>query len=154
MSARHRIISTAASPAILLASSVTNAQHASFASLNGRIGLPLQRFDIDQPHSAVEFSARFMGLSTVRGAFASFGGTLMYDAKSIPESSVSVVIVTKRINQHRTSRQRPEESFDGKPSVHRRCGKPLLSTYHCFCALAPETVNESASDTFRFAGPL
>jgi polyisoprenoid-binding protein YceI len=77
---------------------IAAAQSASFASLNGPTGLPVQRFDIDWPHSAVDFSVRFMGLSTVRGAFARFAGTVMYNPSSITGSSVSVVIQTRSIN--------------------------------------------------------
>jgi len=92
-----------------------NAQSASFASLRGRTGLPVQRFDVDWPHSAVEFSVRFMALSTVRGAFANFGGTLMYNPKSITGSSISVVIQTKSINTNvdfRDKDLRSENFFD------------------------------------------
>ena len=75
-----------------------SAQRASFASLNAPTGLSVQRFDIDWPHSAMDFTVRFMGLSNVRGGFGSFGGTLMYDPKSIEQSSVSVIIEAKSIN--------------------------------------------------------
>ncbi len=91
---------------ILLAPAEAIAQSATFASLNGPTGLSVQRFDIDWPHSAVEFSVRFMGLSNIRGAFAAFGGTLMYNPRSITESSVSVVINTKSINTNVESRDR------------------------------------------------
>src|SRR6185503_4531636 len=93
------------------------AQSASFASLNGKTGLPVQRFDIDWPHSALEFAVRFMALSTVRGAFANFGGTLMYNPNSIPGSSVSVVIQAKSINTNVASRDKDlksENFFDAE----------------------------------------
>jgi len=103
-------------PAIILTHSVA-AQSATFASLNGKTGLPVQRFDIDWPHSAVEFAVRFMALSTVRGAFANFGGTLMYNPTSIPQSSVSVVIQTNSINTNVAARDRDlksENFFDAE----------------------------------------
>ena len=92
-------------------------QRTSFASLNGKTGLPVQRFDIDWPHSAIEFSVGFMGLSTVRGVFTDFGGTLMYDPSSITGSSVSVVIDTKSIDTHVAARDRDlksENFFDAE----------------------------------------
>jgi polyisoprenoid-binding protein YceI len=98
MMTRQAVFAAAAALAIWLAPYVAIAQSATFASLNAPTGLPVQRFDVDWPHSAVGFSVGFMGLSTVRGAFANFGGTLMYNPKSIAESSVSVVIATKSIN--------------------------------------------------------
>jgi len=82
------------------------AQSASFASLSGVSGLKVQRLDIDWPHSAIEFSVRFMGLSRVRGAFSEFGGTLMYDPTDLTKSSVSVVISTASINTNVVSRDR------------------------------------------------
>jgi polyisoprenoid-binding protein YceI len=63
----------------------------------------------------VEFSVRFMGLSTVRGAFAQFGGTIMYDTVDARRSTVSVVIQAKSINTNVESRDkdlRSENFFD------------------------------------------
>ena len=130
-----------ATTAVLLAHPAA-AQRASFASLNGKTGLPVQRFDVDWPHSAVEFSVRFMGLSTVRGAFADFGGTLMYNPSSIPQSSVSIVIQTKSINTNVAFRDRDlksENFFDAD--------KYPLITFHS------ESV-EKSSDGFIARGPL
>ena len=128
--------------AALLLAQVATAQSASFASLNGKTGLPVQRFDIDWPHSAVEFSVRFMGLSTVRGAFATFGGTLMYNPNSIPGSSISVVIETKSINTNVASRDkdlRSENFFDAE--------KFPLITFH-------SEKTEKSKEGFVAHGPL
>jgi polyisoprenoid-binding protein YceI len=119
-----------------------SAQRASFASLNGQTGLPVQRFDIDWPHSAVEFSVRFMGLSTVRGAFASFGGTVMYNPSSIPGSSVSVVIETNSINTNVEFRDKDLKS----PNFFDAEKYPLI-TFHS------EQV-EKSKDGFVARGPL
>lgn len=91
------------------------AQRATFASFAGAAGLPIQRFDIDRSHSAIEFSVRFMGLSNVRGAFSQFGGTIMYDTADARHSTVSVVIQTKSINTNVESRDndlKSENFFD------------------------------------------
>lgn len=127
---------------LAVAYSSAAAQSATFASLNAKTGLGVQRFDIDWPHSAVEFSVRFMGLSTVRGAFASFGGTLMYDATSIPRSSVSVVIQTNSINTNVQSRDRDLKS----PNFFDAEKYPLI-TFHS------ERV-EKTRDGFVARGPL
>ena len=82
------------------------AQSATFASFVGSTGLPVQRYDIDWPHSAVEFTVRFMGLSNVRGAFSQFGGTIMYDTVDARRSTVSVVIQAKSINTNVDSRDK------------------------------------------------
>ena len=102
---------------ILLPYNSAGSQSASFASLNAKTGLTVQRFDVDASHSAVEFGVRFMGLSTVRGAFADFRGTVMYDPTSITRSSVSVVIDTKSINTNTAARDRDlksENFFDAE----------------------------------------
>ena len=85
-------------------------QSATFASLNGPSGLRVQRFDIDRGHSAVEFSVRFMGLTTVRGAFSDYRGTIMYDPRDVTKSSVSVVINTRGINSNNENRDRDLKS--------------------------------------------
>ena len=94
----------------LLGTSGALAQSATFASLSGRSGLSVKRFDVDWPHSAVEFSVRFMGLSRVRGAFGEFGGTLMYDATDLTKSSVFIVISTASINTNVRSRDKDLKS--------------------------------------------
>ena len=95
---------------VLIPSRPAHAQSATFASFAGATGLPIQRFDIDWPHSAVEFSVRFMGLSNVRGAFSQFGGTIMYDTVDARRSTVSVVIQTKSINTNVESRDKDLKS--------------------------------------------
>ncbi len=128
-------------PAMFLAHSAAG-QRATFASLNGKTGLAVQRFDIDWPHSAVEFAVRFMALSTVRGAFANFGGTLMYNAASIPQSSVSIVIETNSINTNVGARDqdlKSENFFDA--------AKYPLITFH-------SEMIEKSKDGFIAHGPL
>jgi polyisoprenoid-binding protein YceI len=93
------------------------AQPATFASFAGAAGLPIQRFDIDRSHSAVEFSVRFMGLSDVRGAFSQFTGTIMYDTVDARRSTLSVGIQTKSINTNVESRDKDlksENFFDAE----------------------------------------
>jgi polyisoprenoid-binding protein YceI len=93
------------------------AQSATFASFSGASGLPIYRLDIDFPHSAVEFTVRFMGVSNVRGAFSQFGGTIMYDTVDARRSTVSVVIQTKSINTNVDSRDKDlksENFFDAE----------------------------------------
>jgi polyisoprenoid-binding protein YceI len=71
-----------------------------------------QRFEIDGPHSAISFSVRFMGLSTVRGTFARYGGTVMLYPNAIERSSVSVIIGTASINTNSADRDRHLRSPD------------------------------------------
>jgi len=131
-----------AATAFLSLAAPSSAQRSSFASLNGNTGLTVQRFDIDWPHSEIAFAVRFMGLSTVRGAFANFGGTLMYNPRSITGSSVSIVIETNSINTNVDARNRDLKSanfFDAE--------KFPLITFHS------EKIVK-AGDGFTATGPL
>src|SRR6185503_16704306 len=69
-----------------------------------------QTFDFDVSHSSVGFSVRFMGLSTVRGAFSEFAGTLVYDADRPERSTVSTVIRATSINTNSAMRDRDLKS--------------------------------------------
>lgn len=69
-----------------------------------------QTFDFDVSHSSIGFSVRFMGLSTVRGAFADFNGTLVYDAAHPERSSVTTVIRSASINTNSAMRDRDLKS--------------------------------------------
>jgi polyisoprenoid-binding protein YceI len=73
------------------------------------------RFNIDASHSSVGFVVRFMGLSTVRGAFAGVAGTVMYADGAPERSSVSVVIDVGSINTNSRTRDdhlRSPDFFD------------------------------------------
>lgn len=114
------------------------AQPATFASFAGATGLSVQRLDVDWPHSAVEFTVRFMGLSKVRGAFSEFRGTFMLDTADVTRSSITVVIGAASINTNVGARDRDLKSpnfFDAvkypdivfaSSAVERRPGGLLL----------------------------
>src|SRR6185503_14107046 len=76
-----------------------------------RPALP-QHFEIDPPHSMLGFTVGFMGLSQVRGAFASFGGTVMYDPDAPQRSSVSLIVLAKSINTNGPTRDNHLRSPD------------------------------------------
>lgn len=71
-----------------------------------------QRFEINPAHSQVGFSVRFMGLSNVRGAFATLEGSILYFADQPERSSVSVVILARSINTNTADRDRHLRSPD------------------------------------------
>lgn len=91
------------------------AQSPTLASLTAPTGLRVQRYELDWPHSMIEFTVPFMGLSHVRGSFAQFGGTIMYDSSDVTRSSVSVVIDVGSIDTHvkfRDDHLRSPDFFD------------------------------------------
>jgi len=79
--------------------------------LGAQTPLP-RRFSIDASHSNVGFAVRFMGLSTVRGAFSEYEGTVMLMPNRLDLSSVSIVIATKSINTNSATRDRHLRSPD------------------------------------------
>lgn len=83
---------------LLLTAGPLAAQPATFASLAGATGLPVQRFEIDDAHSTVEFTVRFMGVAKVRGTFSRFGGTLMYDTADVRRSTITIRFDPASIN--------------------------------------------------------
>ena len=80
-----------------------------------------QLFEINPAHSLVGLSVRFMGLSKVRGAFASFAGSILYFADQPERSSVSAIILTRSINNQR---DRPRSPLT-QPRLLRRREIPL-----------------------------
>jgi len=71
---------------------------------------------IDPSHTQIEFSVRHMGLSTVRGRFGRFAGTVATDDRGAP-ASVSVDIETASINtnaQDRDAHLRSPDFFDAE----------------------------------------
>lgn len=77
-------------------------------------GKPLlpTRFNLDPSHSSVGFAVRFMGLSTVRGAFSQVSGTVMYYEGDPARSSASVRIETASINTNGPVRDKHLRSPD------------------------------------------
>jgi polyisoprenoid-binding protein YceI len=69
-------------------------------------------YELDADHSEVAFTVRFMGLSTVRGAFADVRGSMMVAADDPVASSISVVITSASINTNSVPRDRHLRSPD------------------------------------------
>jgi len=57
-----------------------------------------ETWKIDPAHSAVQFSVRHMGISTVRGQFQKVAGTVQYDAKDASKTSIDATIDTTSID--------------------------------------------------------
>jgi|WetSurMetagenome_2_1015567.scaffolds.fasta_scaffold436445_2 polyisoprenoid-binding protein YceI len=55
-------------------------------------------FTIDPSHSNIGFSVRHLVISNVKGTFADFAGTIVYDSSDVTKSSVNVTIKVASIN--------------------------------------------------------
>jgi polyisoprenoid-binding protein YceI len=73
-------------------------------------------WSIDPSHSQIEFAVRHMGLSTVRGHFQSFAGSVVSDDHGVP-SEIHVDIQTASINTNSADRDghlRSADFFDAE----------------------------------------
>lgn len=70
---------------------------------------------IDTSHSAIQFSVKHLGISTVRGTFTSFTGTIDADEQNPTAAKVDVQIETASINtrdEKRDAHLRSPDFFD------------------------------------------
>lgn len=80
--------------------------------LHGPGPIPARKYSIDRSHSSIEFAVRFMGLSKVKGRFARFSGTILYDAERPERSTVAVVVDPASIDTDNDTRDRHLRSPD------------------------------------------
>ena len=90
-------------PALTLAVALTP----SFAAAQ----LP-ERYAMDRSHSVVGFNVRFMGMSTVRGAFTLYDAAIMYYPNAVEKTTVSAIIATNSINTNSPDRDRHLKTAD------------------------------------------
>ncbi len=72
----------------------------------------LQAWQIDSAHSAAQFSARHMMVSTVRGTFEKMSGTVLWDGKDLTTATVEVAIETASIVTREPKRDAHLKSAD------------------------------------------
>jgi len=72
-------------------------------------------WQIDPAHSQIEFSVRHLMITTVRGRFDKFSGTIEFDENDLPNSKIDVQIDTTSINtrdEKRDGHLRSPDFFD------------------------------------------
>jgi polyisoprenoid-binding protein YceI len=72
----------------------------------------MAKWNIDQSHTGVNFSVRHMMVSTVRGSFQNFNGTIEFDPANPTAASVEVTIDTASINTGAADRDNHLRSAD------------------------------------------
>jgi len=72
----------------------------------------LTRWDLDPKHSLVEFSAKHMMVTTVKGRFAEVTGALSLDESDLSRSSVEAVIQVESIDTRTDQRDQHLRSAD------------------------------------------
>ena len=71
-----------------------------------------QPMSIDAGHSEVSFSVPFVGLSRVRGTFATWAGTIMYVDDDLSRSSVTIAIDAASVDTNNPTRDRHLRTAD------------------------------------------
>jgi polyisoprenoid-binding protein YceI len=97
---------------------------------------------IDPSHTQIEFSVRHMGLSTVRGRFNDFGGTVTTDERGVP-TAVAVDLETASIDTNNADRD-----------AHLRSGDFFDADAHPTIAFRSTAVRALAGGDFEVVGDL
>ncbi len=87
----------------------------SMAAMN--VALAADTYQIDPVHSNVGFSVRHMVITTVKGNFTDFSGSIVYDDKDVTKSAVNVTIKSSSIttqNQNRDNDLRGSNFFEAE----------------------------------------
>ena len=69
-------------------------------------------YQVDPSHSTVGFSVKHLAISTVKGVFTNFGGTIEFDAKKTEASKAAGTVQTASINTHIEARDKHLRSPD------------------------------------------
>ena len=76
-----------------------------------------EKYEIDRAHTHIGFAVKHMLISTVRGNFKEFSGTIVYDQNDLSKSSVEVTIQTASIdtdNERRDNHLRSDDFFNAE----------------------------------------
>lgn len=75
-------------------------------------GVNGETYQVDPVHSTVGFSVKHLAISTVRGVFTNFEGTIEYDAKKPEASKASGTVKTASVNTQMEARDKHLRSPD------------------------------------------
>lgn len=75
-------------------------------------GVQAETYQVDPAHSTVGFSVKHLAVSTVRGVFTNFEGTIEYDAKKPEASTAKGTVQTASINTQVEARDKHLKSPD------------------------------------------
>lgn len=89
-------------------------RHSTVAAMVFALAAPMfaaqQTYQIDPAHSSVGFAVKHLMVSTVRGRFTDFSGTIIYDDQDPTKSSVRAIVKTSSIN---TDNERRDNHLKG-----------------------------------------
>ena len=100
-------------------------------------------WQIDLSHSHINFSVRHMMISTVRGAFDTFSGTVEFDADNFAATTVAVTVDAASINTR-----------EAKRDEHLRSADFLDVANHPHLTFKSSAVEVTGANTGRLIGDL
>jgi polyisoprenoid-binding protein YceI len=118
-------------------------------------------YNIDTAHSSVGFAVKHLVISTVKGSFTDYSGTIQYDEKNPAASSVDVTIKTASINtgnDKRDAHLRNADFFDAEkfPEIKFVSKKVVqkANVYEMTGNLTMKGVTKEVVIPFTLAGPI
>jgi polyisoprenoid-binding protein YceI len=131
------------------------------AALASSSVLAADTYNIDASHSSVGFAVKHLVISTVKGNFTDYSGTIMFDEKNPANSSVNVTIKAASINTDNDKRDqhlRSGDFFDAEkyPDI-KFVSKKVVKTanaYEMTGHLTLKGVTKEVVIPFTLAGPI
>ncbi|MFQ5639189.1 MAG: YceI family protein [bacterium] len=119
------------------------------------------KYNIDPVHSYIGFAVKHMVISTVKGNFKDFSGTILYDETDMTQSSVSFKIVTKSINtdnERRDNHLRNDDFFNAEkfPEISF-VSKTIKKSEDGYIAVGDLTIRDVTKEVeipFQLGGPI
>lgn len=120
-----------------------------------------EAYKIDTVHSTVGFAVRHMTVSTVRGVFGEYSGTIQLDPADLTKSSVDVTIKTASVNTFNANRDthlKGADFFEVEkfPEITFKSGKIQKrpnNKYGCIGMLTMHGVTKPVEILFTMSGP-
>jgi polyisoprenoid-binding protein YceI len=119
------------------------------------------KYDIDTGHSHVGFAVKHMLVSTVKGNFKEFSGSIMYAPDDLSKSSVSITIKSASIDtdsERRDNHLRSDDFFNAEmyPEI-TFASKKIEKRGEAYVAIGEMTIRDVTKEIeipFEVAGPV
>lgn len=145
--------------AALLLLTIVPAQGA--AAGNGEEPRARETYAFDKAHTSIGFGVKHMVISTVKGRFTDYSGTIIHDTEDVTRSSIEVTIQTASINtdnQQRDDHLRSADFFDaaGHPTITFKSTR-IMRRGEGFVAMGDLTIRGTTRQVelpFQLFGPI
>lgn len=119
------------------------------------------KYIFDKSHTRIGFAVKHMLITTVRGHFSEFDGTIMHDPENIENSSIDVAIKTASINtdnERRDNHLRSDDFFNAEqyPEITFK-SKKISKTENGYLAVGDLTIRDVTKEVelpFQITGTI